>query len=115
MTIIINVHLSNSLLYSLVAEKIISLQRGVSVMGGKKIYGIFKDLKSCMTACTERPICFGGDYNRWSRQCFIHQSGTACGTIMSAPHVIHFSKIPCSKFSLKNLKYISGNTPNISV
>ena len=79
--------------------KIIAVDKGFYIPGGTQLYGKFLTLKRCMKACALAPSCFSADYNPWLRKCYQHSNYTACNTRKSHSQFVHFSKVPCSKFS----------------
>jgi len=82
------------------AVKIIAVDKGFYIPGGTQLYGKFLSLKRCMKACALAPSCFSADYNPWLRKCYQHSNYTACNTRKSHSQFVHFSKVPCSKFSV---------------
>ena len=61
------------------------------------MYGKFKNLKSCETACEITPTCFAGDFDPYKKQCFLHSNVTACEGQTPSKGITHFRKVPCSK------------------
>ena len=93
----------------LLSVKIIAVDKGFYIPGGTQLYGKFLTLKTCMKACALAPSCFSADYNPWLRKCYQHSNYTACNTRRSHTQFVHFSKVPCSKYSyLQWLKYKFG-------
>lgn len=82
--------------------KIIAVDKGFYIPGGTQLYGKFLTLKSCMKACALAPSCFSADYNPWLRKCYQHSNYTACNTRKSHSQFVHFSKVPCSEYSLSS-------------
>jgi len=80
--------------------KMISVDKGFHVHGGLQLFGKFLSLKKCMKACAITPTCFSGDYNPWLHKCYQHSNLTACDTARSHPQFVHFSKVPCCKYSV---------------
>ena len=75
--------------------KILRVNKGFHIPGGQQMFGKFKSLKHCMRICTATPTCLSGDYNPWLHKCYQHTSFSACNTVRSHKHYIHFSKVPC--------------------
>ena len=95
-------------LFSL-AEKILSIDKGLFIPGGVQVFGKFKSLKACMKACGATATCFAGDYNPWLGKCYFHSNVTACDNMKSHTKITHFKKIPCCKFlTLLNREIQSG-------
>ena len=90
-----------------VSVKIIAVDKGFYIPGGTQLYGKFLSLKHCMKACALAPSCFSADYNPWLRKCYQHSNYTACNTRKSHSQFVHFSKVPCSKFSVIVFRFAS--------
>jgi len=86
--------------HCVLSVKIIAVDKGFYIPGGTQLYGKYLTLKSCMKACALAPSCFSADYNPWLRKCYQHSNYTACNTRKSHSQFVHFSKVPCSTFSL---------------